>query len=462
MTRKLPDIKPPVLECRDDAPDIHIRSYRVITPLFGGGVEPQHADPISVVRASEIRGQLRFWWRATQGGQYGPDGLEKMKQDEDKLWGSTSNPSMVHVEVRLVDEGKLVTSYNQRGQQIHIGDPGSPLSYAAFPLRPTGQANKMGGLRFGVRFDLVVTLPKAVQKREQVLAALWAWETFSGIGARTRRGFGAVHCDRVEGIQNAGPWQPLSSKEQDVLRWFQEQLKSFVKPGNGPENVPLINQAQLPVLGKPANIEAFQQEFERKVHEALINSECPPAQVKDWLPALIAWYYPIEQMRKFRQSRHNNAQGRPFGRSHWPEPDEIRWRFSHGFRGRHAHPQPQGRQRRNKFPRAAFGLPIIFQFKDGVDQPQGAHIDPRQTILRGANHDRLASSLILRPLACADGRFVSVALVLNAPTLPPGGLQLEDADQPGGIDIHPLTPAEASFPPLNGKTDVIRAFLNTL
>ena len=36
----------------------------VITPLFGGGAEPGVADLLAPVRASSIRGHLRFWWRA--------------------------------------------------------------------------------------------------------------------------------------------------------------------------------------------------------------------------------------------------------------------------------------------------------------------------------------------------------------------------------------------------------------
>src|SRR2546423_570031 len=59
--------------------------YVVITPLFGGGVAPAVADPVTVVRGSEIRGHLRFWWRACRGGQYNGD-LCAMKETEDLIW----------------------------------------------------------------------------------------------------------------------------------------------------------------------------------------------------------------------------------------------------------------------------------------------------------------------------------------------------------------------------------------
>ena len=45
------------------------RSYEIelITPIFGGGVEPRVNDPSFPIRTTAIRGQLQFWWRATVG-----------------------------------------------------------------------------------------------------------------------------------------------------------------------------------------------------------------------------------------------------------------------------------------------------------------------------------------------------------------------------------------------------------
>src|SRR5262245_40700865 len=61
------------------------RRYELITPLFGGGAEPRESDLDMVVRGSEIRGQLRFWWRACRGKAYAS--LQALKAREDQLWG---------------------------------------------------------------------------------------------------------------------------------------------------------------------------------------------------------------------------------------------------------------------------------------------------------------------------------------------------------------------------------------
>src|SRR6266545_8104236 len=86
------------------------REYELITPLFGGGVEPGEADPVTTIRATEIRGHLRFWWRATRGGQFDGD-LQEMKKAEDRLWGAASSsndtlPSQVNIQVVPTNRGR--------------------------------------------------------------------------------------------------------------------------------------------------------------------------------------------------------------------------------------------------------------------------------------------------------------------------------------------------------------------
>jgi len=86
-----------------------VRRYQLITPLFGGGVEPGVADPVTLIRGPEIRGHLRFWWRACRGGQFGGS-LTRMKEAEDLLWGAASTaekprPSKVELSVSVTDSG---------------------------------------------------------------------------------------------------------------------------------------------------------------------------------------------------------------------------------------------------------------------------------------------------------------------------------------------------------------------
>src|SRR5271157_4269420 len=97
MPREIPDCpnKPnPTVEAG--------RSYEIelITPMFGGGVEPRMNDPSFPIRPTAIRGQLQFWWRATVGAQYAT--LAGLRAAQSAVWGSTERASRVRVLVENV------------------------------------------------------------------------------------------------------------------------------------------------------------------------------------------------------------------------------------------------------------------------------------------------------------------------------------------------------------------------
>jgi len=391
---------------------VQVRAYRLLTPLFGGGVDPGMSDPVTVVRPTEVRGQLRFWWRACRAGAYGAHGLARMRADEALLWGAASTqkeprPSKVHVRVTNIDPGTA------RRPAFRAGEA---LTYGAFPL--TDKPSAM--LRYGVTFELEIRYP--ARRSEEVEAALWAWETLGGIGARTRRGFGALALDRV--VRREPPSAPAHgtapASAERATAWLQQALTEHVVAGDGPAGVPRLQQQMTMRFTEPMNGE------------------------ESWLGLL-------RQLKDFRQQRAHGARG-PYGESMWPEPNAVR---------RRAAPKaPRLGHARNvdKFPRAAFGLPIIFHFKDVPP-------DPKDTTLKGGGSDpaeRLASRLILRPVACDRGRAVGLALILDAPATPPGGLALHVGPRALPVDMS-ITPTELpDVPPLGGEPDVLLAFLNTL
>lgn len=111
----------------------------------------------------------------------------------------------------------------------------------------------------------------------------------------------------------------------------------------------------------------------------------------------LAWKDAVGTLQSYRQGqgvgRKSGARGRPGG-SNWPEADAIR-----GLADA-AKPTPDGEA--PFFPRAAFGLPIVFQFK-GEKRLNDT--------LEGEDHERMASPLILRPYF--DGRdYRPMALLL--------------------------------------------------
>ena len=409
MTRtpdcKLPEVKP----VPRAGYATQVREYELITPLYGGGATAQAADAVTVVRVPSIRGQLRFWWRACCGASAtgSIDGsIDDLRSREEAIWGMarSEGPTSSKVSLRL----EVSDRGSERGADAFAG-----AAYAAFPLRESGNR-----LVSGVKFILKITYP--TQYAADVAAALWAWETFGGLGARTRRGFGALRCVRVDKKD-----VPLPAGRREAEEAIRQGLADHVADGTWHPNLPHLSKDMT---------------FYRVT----------PQQTS----ALEAWYSLLDKLKKFRQTRISSTPASP-GRSQWSEPDEIR-RLTHMSAPAHSTPVVSVR----KFPRAHFGLPIIFHFRRDAHR-RG---DPDDTTLQGSGTiDRLASPLILRPLLCTDKHACGLAAVLIAPRVPPGGLTLKPrrgGSWPVQADV---TVAEAGhIKPLHGQTDVLQAFLSTL
>lgn len=380
-----------------------IRDYELITPLFGGGVTPGETDIVTIVRGTEIRGHLRFWWRACRGGQF--SNLAEMKQRENKLWGTAyskdapvlSQDDMVQITVEILKRGEDVNPFGRDANTIP--------AYVAFPLQPKKEEQRLPNppqryVRKGVAFRLTISFPKTQQT--EVEASLWAWETFGGVGARTRRGFGALHC------LNADAKSIPSAR--DVEGWLRENLARYIEQEKFPEGIPHLSR-----------------EMRFKVK---------PAQ-----NAMQAWNNLINRLKNFRQFDRLG----PHKKSLWPEARAIRQ-------------LTQGQQAARAFPRAAFGLPIIFHFIGN---------GPADTTLNeaGEKRERLASPLILRPLVYTYNKndmAVGLAALLEGSRVQ-NNLELKEEHGRNHQVEATLTKQEASkIDVLNGQTDVLQEFLNFL
>ena len=173
-------------------------------------------------------------------------------------------------------------------------------AYALFPA--TNADHKL--TKQGMTFTLNILYANKLSSEDirQVRFATAAWIYFGGLGARTRRGLGTVKCEKIE-LNSGGRLPDLKevlAENKDIVLWT-------LSANN----------------------------------------------------ALSAWNYALEQYRRYRQQRNDsNENGKNRGRSHWPEPDSIRMLTGQG-NPRHKKPITDPIP---AFPRAALGLPIIFQF----------------------------------------------------------------------------------------------------
>jgi CRISPR-associated protein Cmr1 len=371
MHKPLASIAMPQLNLADARQALRkrVKTYRctVVTPLYGGGVVAGEVDREMPVRPTAIRGQLRFFWRLTQRENFSqPNGQgvdwKKMFEAERAIFGGlgsaeTLAASKVIVRVRDVNKPTLAAAavYGRRQNEYKTFPAwehwagGREGGYALFPAQGKASRQRIEeepkklakpGLSFVLEIEDEGLTP---DQQQQVETALRWWASFGGVGARGRRGLGAVHVQDCE---------PVTAEEAKAYRCT------------------LVLQEE---------------------------------RAKD---ALDAWKRAIGALQQFRQgpgfgrNRGNQTTNHPRpGRSRWPEPDTIReLTNTHAPQHEPVHPA-KGRW----FPRAYFGLPIIFHFKDKED--------PGDATLKPSGKERMASPIILRPYwSGSEWRAAALAL----------------------------------------------------
>lgn len=230
MSRPGPSVAVPNLNlsARPPRPPLLEVTLQVVTPMFGGSASPGVVDSDHPVRASSVRGHLRFWWRACNAHRY--SSITRLFDDESRLWGQThregqrvaTSPVDVEVELDPNSTGEVIDcvmwSCSERPQRKRdswrpkwgaFPKWGDFPAYALFPFQGEAPdrcapqntwdvppAKALIGTRFTVH---LAQSPYARTLTEEdwdgVRAALWAWITFGGVGARTRRGCGALWAD---------------------------------------------------------------------------------------------------------------------------------------------------------------------------------------------------------------------------------------------------------------------------
>ena len=353
--------------------------FKFLTYVFGGGVdhvdEAEHPmpsrpfDPITPVRATGVRGQLRFWWRATTGSRCGS--LTEMREREAAIWGgiwdSGDGIEAGNVGISVASSGATpepvpIFGWESGKRFPRETEEGKAISYAAFPMRPQGNNGRERDPRSsvwnhsGAQYVLSIDILDPTYS-EEIELAVSAWLIAGGYGGRTTRGFGSV---------------ALASECPDTILDTPQKLRDA-----------------LAKLGTP-KVEGVPSLVDDESHWAFANGGDPHR----------SWENAIKKLQNFRQGpglgRNPGQQHNRPGRSRWPEPDAIRTltRRSSSLHSDRVHQS-------DAFPRADFGMPIIFHFKD-----RGEPDD--QTLQPSSKESRLPSPLIIKPIA--DGRGMALRL----------------------------------------------------
>ncbi|MES2641322.1 MAG: type III-B CRISPR module RAMP protein Cmr1 [Myxococcota bacterium] len=405
----------------------------MITPMFAGGVyiDPdaphmKQPDPLTPIRAASIRGQLRFWWRVARAHTCRT--VDELWRREAEVWGSASAPGRVALEVIGQPEPERL--------EIYVSSPSRGLNptwnpessagmkdyaYGGFPLQHKASQPRQteNGSLTTLQGVFTIRITGAGDLRTEAEAAVGAWLTFGGIGGRTRRGFGAV-----------------------------------AEVGDDNQPIPVAPGRFLVGANDPVGLTGHPREGEVVARSGSDRHIAAP-----FTDASTAHRFALRALKIFRQGvgvARPGPDARFPGRTFWPDADMVkRWTRPPGPK----HP-PEHSVR--KFPRAAFGLPIIFHFKRGDNDGPDATLQP-------VGRKRLASPLFLRPIRTTGG-WSALAVIIRDPgadlrTVAGPGLALSIAGAPPvPVESAHLTPAEASaVEPMGanrGFVDPLAAFLN--
>ncbi|MBI5207100.1 MAG: type III-B CRISPR module RAMP protein Cmr1 [Candidatus Firestonebacteria bacterium] len=225
-------------------------TLKTVTPLFLGGADPKCPAEL---RASSIKGALRFWYRAID-----PEYIK----NEPKIFGSTEHgQGCFGIKIisttpnsdkwNRTEYGKLDVKENINGKEVVRNG----INYLGFPLDMKREGNKIirNFIPFGKEIKLYFPLKPNIKDEEKdkikkaLLSSIWLLGHIGGLGSRSRRGFGtvALHEWNWNGasITELNIINKISNTPEKWLENFKKELEKIIRwyPGINKSNHTVIN-----------------------------------------------------------------------------------------------------------------------------------------------------------------------------------------------------------------------------
>lgn len=347
-------------------------TYRVTTPMFLGGAHQQ-----AELRLASFKGVLRFWWRALAWSAFGQN-LPTIRNAEAELFGSTD-----------VGQSRLLMRWRVSGTEVPFRDRLSPgLTYLAGMglCKPNGELNR-AAIAPGVCFTVEIALRNTLERNQSQLLqrALGAVGLIGGLGARSRRGYGSLTLEHLEGMH--GSWTRATSLAE-VERQFQVFLNADARLCTAEPPFTAFSASTRAVLVQPQRSKANADLQSLGVLESLGNE--------------------LLRHRSYGRTTSSGARRNALG-------EDAKTRFSGDHDMMRAY-LASGHQPTTAPERAVFGLPHNYFFGSlsaGKDLKVKADVN-------ATSHDRRASPLFLHVLECGKEPPVAIAAFLPARFLPDG------------------------------------------
>lgn len=185
----------------------------VITPMFLAGADGATPE----IRASSIKGALRFWWRAMHGNL----DIDDLRKKETAVFGgggATGRRSSISLRIKNVKNLDVSTGLpNGELTRVHYGaksidvDVLKYLAYGAYdrPFINTGQL-----------FSVVFQHDKSIDTEKNIVLPFYLMSLFGGLGAKSRNGFGRFKINKIDGVD--------VDKINDSFQKIEKNIKTFI------------------------------------------------------------------------------------------------------------------------------------------------------------------------------------------------------------------------------------------
>lgn len=347
-------------------------SLETITPMFGGSAKAGYIDKTNPVRAASIRGHLRFWWRALFGTRYAT--TKDLFTAEEILWGSSEKPGLISLKVLEAERVQREVEPSDFGSGKLAKKTGPLEVYFLFPfIKSKTESAKPGAQKVSFTIELTYHAPpdQLEDLQKQVESTLRAWIALGGIGARTRRGLGALRA-----TSNKERWLP--SHVGTLGSWLGLSEKANTGAATAKPDFPVLAGAKAV--------------FGRNLSDTVRSGS--------GVEVLRAWRELGKFWARFRKG-HFTDDGtgyQPTAGTIWPDHYELLHLSSRGVSG----------NRQIEQAKPFWGLPIVYQ--DFQGRAFGGTL-----VAVAPNGSRMASPVILKPVAFANGEIRPMVLVLKAP-----------------------------------------------
>lgn len=158
-----------------------------VTPLFLFGAYGNIAE----LRASSLKGIIRYWWRAVNADL----DIDTLRESEQKIFGGTSNSggdsNRSKVILRIMNNNNFYQINNKLTDEIHDLNPNTGdhcgISYLLYSV--SGMTNKPY-IKSGTKFLIKISASDDVT--DDLMKSLIAFQYFGALGSRSRRGAGSI------------------------------------------------------------------------------------------------------------------------------------------------------------------------------------------------------------------------------------------------------------------------------